>query len=201
MMDRPDSDDRGSMARVAWRVFAGAVVLYLAGFVLFLATLPEPVADGSVGRADAIVALTGEDARLVPAVQLLEEGAAPRLLITGVYPGTTKSELKSLTRGGARFDCCADLGFAARDTGGNAAETARWVRAHRFRSLIVVTSSYHMPRSLVEFSAAMPQVKLIAYPVETDPAHPTFLRRWERMQGEYAKFLATEVALALGIKK
>src|SRR5262249_16801429 len=79
------------------RVAAGAVVLYLAGFIAFMAAMPEPVPDGRVGRADGIVALTGEDARLVPAVALLEEGAAPRLLISGVYPGTTKSDLKTLT--------------------------------------------------------------------------------------------------------
>lgn len=196
----PPSHTGTSPLRWAWRAVAGALVLYLGGFVVFMATLPEPVPDKTIGRADGIVALTGEDARLTPAVTLLEEGAAPRLLISGVFPGTTKSDLKALTHGGAKFDCCADLGFAARDTGGNAREAARWVRNHRFRSLIVVTASYHMPRSLVEFGAAMPNVKLIAYPVETDPVNPTFLRRWYRMQGEYAKFVATEVAVALGLK-
>ena len=187
--------------RWAVRIATGALVIYLAGFIAFMAALPAPVPDASVGRADGIVALTGEDARLVPAVALLEEGAAPRLLISGVFPGTTKSDLKSLTHGGARFDCCADLGFAARDTHSNALETARWVKNHNVKSLIVVTASYHMPRSLVEFAAAMPQVRLIAFPVDTDPTNPTFLRRWERMQGEYAKFVATEIALALGVRK
>jgi uncharacterized SAM-binding protein YcdF (DUF218 family) len=187
-----------TFARTAWRTVAGVLVVYLAGFVVFMAALPEPVDESNVGKADGIVALTGEDARLVPAVALLEDGAAPRLLISGVFPGTTKADLKTLTHGGSHFDCCADLGFEARDTRGNALEAAAWTRAHRFHSLIVVTASYHMPRSLVEFEAAMPHVKLIAYPVDTDPAKPTFLRRWMRMQGEYTKFLATEVWLALG---
>lgn len=197
----PETQERErNPLRWIWRGAAGVVVLYLAGFVLFMAMLPEPVAETKVAHADGIVALTGEDARLAPAVTLLEEGVAPRLLISGVFPGTTKSDLKDLTHGGARFDCCADLGFAARDTGGNAREAAHWVRNHRFRSLIVVTASYHMPRSLVEFEAAMPNVKLIAFPVETDPVKPTFLKRWYRLQGEYAKFLLTEVAIAAGLK-
>ena len=59
-----------------------------------MANLPDPVPETSVGPADGIVALTGEDARLAPAVALLESGAAPRLLISGVYPGTTKADLK-----------------------------------------------------------------------------------------------------------
>jgi uncharacterized SAM-binding protein YcdF (DUF218 family) len=183
-------------ARLGWRILAGVAVVYLAGFVIFMVTLPEPVADAKVGKADGIVALTGEDARLTPAVALLEEGAASRLLISGVFPETTKSDLKELTHGGARFDCCADLGFVARDTRGNAHEAADWARAHKFHSLIVVTGSYHMPRSLLEFGAAMPDVKLIAFPVDTDPNNPTFLRRWERYQGEYAKFIASEISLA-----
>lgn len=199
-----DAKGRGSLSKgqsllaLGWRVVAGVAAIYLAGFIVFMATLPEPIADSNLGRADGIVALTGEDARLVPAVALLEEGAASRLLISGVFPETTKSDLKTLTHGGARFDCCADLGFTARDTRGNAHEAAQWVRAHRFRSLIVVTGSYHMPRSLLEFGAAMPGVKLIAFPVDTDPTNPTFLRRWERMQGEYAKFLLSEISLAIG---
>ena len=193
-------EQRVGPLRWTWRIVASAALLYVAGFVVFMATLPGPVDDKKVAHADGIVALTGEDARLAPAVNLLEEGAAPRLLISGVFPGTTKSDLKELTHGGARFDCCADLGFAARDTGGNAREAARWVRNHNYKSLIVVTASYHMPRSLVEFAAAMPNVKLIAFPVETDPVKPTFLKRWYRMQGEYAKFILTEVAVALGLK-
>ena len=187
-----------SIGRIAKYAVAGVAVLYLTGFVAFMSALPEPVDETKLGKADGIVALTGEDARLGPAVALLEDGAAPRLLISGVFPGTTKADLKELTHGGTHFDCCVDLGFAARDTRGNAHETARWTRAHRMRSLIVVTASYHMPRSMVEFSAAMPEVKLIAYPVETDPPKPTFLRRWMRMQGEYAKFLATEAWILVG---
>jgi uncharacterized SAM-binding protein YcdF (DUF218 family) len=188
---------RRSLARAGWRILAGVAVLYLVGFVAFVASLPEPVSNIKLGRADGIVALTGEDARLTPAVTLLEDGVAQRLLISGVFPETTKSDLKELTRGGPRFDCCADLGFTARDTRGNAREAAEWARRHKFRSLIVVTASYHMPRSLLEMSAAMPNVKLVAYPIETDPAKPTFLKRWGRMQSEYAKFLASEVSLTL----
>jgi uncharacterized SAM-binding protein YcdF (DUF218 family) len=192
--------NRRSLAKAGWRILAGVAVVYLAGFVGFIATLPDPVLNTKLGQADGIVALTGEDERLIPAVALLEDGVAKRLLISGVFPETTKSDLKELTHGGPRFDCCADLGFRARDTRGNAKEAAAWAKANKFRTLIVVTASYHMPRSLVEFSAAMPNVKLVAYPIDTDPANPTFLKRWGRMHSEYAKFLASEVSLAFGRK-
>ena len=64
-----------------------------------------------------------------------------------------------------RFKCCVDVGYAAHDTSGNAEETKAWAHAHRFSKLIIVTSSYHMPRSLIELGRAMPAATLVPYPV------------------------------------
>ncbi len=146
---------------------------------------------------DAIVALTGGDARLNTAVALFEHGVGKRLLITGVYSTTTKQELKAIAHGGPRFDCCADLGFSAANTHGNAAEAAAWARAHGFHRLLIVTASYHMPRSLTEFAAEMPGVTLEPWPVEPDGID---LKSWWRdphtlklLQTEYVKYLASVV--------
>ena len=174
------------------KIIAVLVVAYLAGFVLFAATLPA--APSTLGKPDAIVALTGGGARLDTAVALFESGVGKRLLISGVAPSTTKKEIKSLAHGGARFDCCADLGFQAADTHGNAQEAAGWARAHRYKSLVVVTARYHMPRSLSEFAASMPGVALMPYPVDPDG----IVTAWWRdpralrvLQAEYAKYLAS----------
>jgi uncharacterized SAM-binding protein YcdF (DUF218 family) len=181
------------------RVFFGIILLvlavYVAGFLVFLANLPSvpehPVADG-------IVALTGGDARLDMAVALLERGAGKRLLISGVDPDTDKGTLGRMSAGGPRFACCADLGYAAEDTRGNAEETAEWAREHGFRSVIVVTARYHMPRALEEFAHVMPGVTLIAYPVENGSVD---VAAWWRHKGtaillqrEYMKYLASVAA-------
>jgi uncharacterized SAM-binding protein YcdF (DUF218 family) len=185
------------------RVFFGIIFLvlavYMAGFLVFLARLPTAPADP---HADAIVALTGGDARLDTAVALLEKGAGKRLLISGVDPDTEKETLRRISDGGPRFDCCADLGYAAEDTRGNADEAAEWSREHNFKSLIVVTARYHMPRALQEFSHVMPDITLIAYPVETGSVD---LTAWWRhrdtavlLQREYIKYLASLAVHSLG---
>ena len=172
-----------------------AILVYCVGFLVFAMTLPRRAV--SVGKADAIVTLTGGDSRLDAAVRLLEQGKAKRLLITGVHPSITKPEIKQVAHGGPRFDCCVDLDFAAEDTRENAAEAAIWMRSNRFRSLILVTANYHMPRSLAEFSADMPNVKLIPYPVE--PEGVDFSKWWRNphavrlLHAEYAKYLASLV--------
>ena len=63
------------------------------------------------------------------------------------------------------FSCCVDIGYRALDTIGNAAETANWVSDHGYRSVLVVTNNYHMPRSLLELRRANPGIEFIAYPV------------------------------------
>ncbi len=130
---------------------------YVLGFVAVrLASAHD--AGAMLSGADGIVVLTGGDTRLDRAAALFESGVGKRLLISGVDQATTKETLKHLVHGGPRFDCCADLGYAAEDTRGNAQETADWAQRHHFHSLILVTARYHMPRSLQEFSAAMPDV-------------------------------------------
>src|SRR5207247_5182436 len=64
--------------------------------------------------------------------------------------------------------CCVDLDRSAVNTRSNAAETRRWVKERGFKSLIVVTSNYHMPRAIVEFSHAMPDIQLIPFAVVGD---------------------------------
>lgn len=185
-----------ALERMVWRVVLGLLVAYLIGFGVFVADLPGPALQPV--RVDAVVALTGGEDRLDTAVALFEHGVGKRLLITGVYASMTKTRLQPMLHGGRRFDCCADLGFTATNTHGNAMETARWVRVHHFQSLLVVTANYHMPRSLTEFSAAMPGIRLVPYPVpEIVPS-----RRWwldpatfKTLQFEYAKYLGS-VALA-----
>ena len=92
------------------------------------------------------------------------------MLITGVNRATRSAVIaKILPVSRELFECCVDLGYQALDTAGNAKETRDWAREHNItRSLIVVTSNYHMPRALVEISAALPDVELYPFPVVSE---------------------------------
>ncbi len=185
-----------AMMRRAWRLGFGLsvpVAALLGGFVLFAQSATQPAALPSQ-KADGVVALTGTQRRISVAGQLLAKGLGKRLLVTGVNRQTTSEEIRQLTGLGERiFDCCVDLGYEAQDTIGNAEETQAWARKHGFSTLIVVTSSYHMPRSLVELGRVMPDIKLIPYPVVGGPFRNG---NWWKSPGlirllvaEYLKFL------------
>lgn len=175
------------------------VLAYVLGFIAFVTLLPKTPAN--LAHADGIVVLTGGETRLDRAVALFESGVGKRLLISGADQAITKEMLKHLLHGGPRFECCADLGYTAEDTRGNAQETADWARAHGFHRLILVTARYHMPRSLREFAAAMPHVRLLPYPVEQERLnladwwlHPRTILLLHR---EYAKYLVSLITTSM----
>ncbi len=120
-------------------------------------------------RTDGIVAMTGGSQRIGDAIDLLAQGYASRLLISGVNERTSRDEIARLNPGQRRlFDCCVDLDYRARNTIGNAIETRRWAEQNSFRSLIVVTSNYHMPRAMTEIGHQLPNVILVPFPVVPD---------------------------------
>lgn len=139
--------------------------VFVFGFLLFAITVTRDHIEASE-PADAIVVLTGGEARIQAGAQLLKQGRGKRMLISGVNRRATKEAVEKLSGLDHKsFLCCVDLGYEALDTVGNADETRTWANANNFRKLLVVTSSYHMPRSLAELALAMPDAELVPYVV------------------------------------
>lgn len=155
---------RGRKRRLGALSLLVLALAYVSGLAIFVGGLDR---SGSEAKsADAIVALTGGDARLSKAMELLANGRGKRLLISGVHGDVTRDQLYAQIGGPRKlFDCCVDMGLGANSTIGNAQEAAAWVRDNNYGSIILVTAAYHMPRSKMEMTAAMPQIRLIPQPV------------------------------------
>lgn len=182
---------------------AGLALAWSVGLVWFAATVPDRVEDPS-SRTDAIVVLTGGSRRLGVGLSLLMQGQGRKLFVSGVHRGVDVAELLRVARQSpAEVECCIVLGYTADNTAGNAAETARWMAEQRFRSLRLVTASYHMRRSLVEFQHAMPDVAVVPHPVFPDTFQPGDW--WTRtpsiwlVMAEYTKYLAAVARTTLGL--
>ena len=188
------------------RYLAGAVAAVLfafcGGFVIFASSIAHYTpADGIA--ADGIVVLTGGEHRLSEAAKLLSEHRGRRLLISGANRAATHADLIRMSGLTAeRFKCCVDVGYVAHDTSGNAEETRAWASANGFARLIIVTSSYHMPRSLVELGRVMPATTLVPYPVVSRNFRT---ERWwmhgataRLLFSEYLKFLPSAARFCVG---
>jgi uncharacterized SAM-binding protein YcdF (DUF218 family) len=181
-------------------IFCGLIlIVWIIGLIWFVREVPTNRAEDQT-RTDAIVVLTGGTGRLEAGLQLLSEGYAKLLFISGVARGIdVQALLKLVSRNQNEFACCIIVGYRADNTAGNAVETTKWIVKNNFTSLRLVTASYHMPRSLFEFRRKMPNIKIVPHPVFP----PQFKRQsWWRWPGsaqllasEFNKYLISKIGL------
>tara|TARA_B100000676_G_scaffold290828_1_gene324783 strand:- start:4017 stop:4640 length:624 start_codon:yes stop_codon:yes gene_type:complete len=188
------SPERQNLAKTVIVSICGVVFLFwVLGLLTFLKLIPDSTNETAF-KTDTIIVLTGGSLRLKTGLKLLKAGLAEKLFVSGVHRGVDVRQLLRLARTSpSEAECCIQLGHAADDTAGNAAETQQWMTAQNFQSLRLVTAAYHMPRSLVEFRNAMPNIKIVIHPVF--PPHVK-LENWWRwpgtaflILGEYSKYL------------
>jgi uncharacterized SAM-binding protein YcdF (DUF218 family) len=183
------------------RGLAILVLVALGGFVWFL-TMVRSDEQKPSHNADGIVVLTGGSSRVSDALELLSNGYGKRLLISGVHRANGVNDIgRSLPDTQKLLTCCVDLDRSAVNTRSNATETRRWATERNFKSLIVVTSNYHVPRARVELSHAMPNIDLIWYPVIgekwRDEPWWTSGAALRLLLSEYVKYVVAEIRVRL----
>ncbi|WP_274423112.1 YdcF family protein [Chelativorans sp. YIM 93263] len=189
-------------------VFAAVLVVgaYLAGFFAFANHVAQLSAPSLLQPADGIVVLTGGQSRMDVGLDLLKAGKGKRLLISGVNPVARRDDLLLATGSDqSLFSCCVDIDRVALDTIGNAQESAKWVSANTYASIIVVTNNYHIPRTLLEMRRILPNAGLQPYPVVNAPLHDSaWLSDPDAVRvlfTEYTKYLAAVARHLLPMKE
>jgi uncharacterized SAM-binding protein YcdF (DUF218 family) len=187
----------GRLQRLSRRLGSLAITIltfWLAGLAWFVASGVLVTIDHA-RPTDAIVVLTGGRQRLEAGLVLLAAGKGGKLFVSGVNPRVDRETLlRALGPAAEREACCIVLGHAADNTLGNARETAAWMHGEGYDSLRLVTSWYHMRRSLLEFSRAMPHSTIVAHPVFAAHAEADGWSSWPAalplVIGEYHKYVA-----------
>jgi len=171
------------------RAAAFLLLIYALGFVMFAFTLGKP-AKASAAQTDAAVVLTGGSGRIEHAVDVLREGKVRRVLVAGADPAVTKADLGRRLNGGRRLlQCCVDLGSESVDTRSNAEEASRWLARHRFVSVRLITSDWHMRRAEYEFRKVLSsKYRIVPDAVRSEPSFLTLF-------GEYNKYVLRRLAV------
>lgn len=169
------------------RVVGFLLAVWVLGFAWFAAALPQPAP--AAERTDVIVVPTGGSGRIARGIELLRQGSAEKVLVSGVFEDVKPREFAAQYGLSAReMECCVVLGFAALDTRGNARETAQWIKQGEYDSLRLVTSDWHMRRSRNELEQVLPEgVEVIEDAVSSEPS------LWMLFL-EYHKWLASKLA-------
>lgn len=194
-----------SLRLFTFLVVAAAISL-TAGFFFFTSEIDRLANVTRIADADGIVVLTGDGDRIFTGLELLRQGKGKKLLISGVHEKTSKSALRRIT--GARadlFDCCVDIDRAALDTVGNAKQAGSWAERNGFKKIILVTSDYHMPRSMIEFSRRLGNAEIIPFAVTSEDgklANSQWTdRKWQLVSSEYLKYIISRMRLGVREKQ
>lgn len=146
-------------------------VTWLLGLLCFMAMIPKPYQEVE-GQTDAVVVLTGGTKRLETGLDVFVTTGAEKILISGVgFKVTKKDIIKNFSKSEESQKINPDniiLGSIADSTISNAIEAKIFMDLHRFKSLRLVTSNYHMPRSQLIFKKYMPDYEVIIHPVGQD---------------------------------
>lgn len=179
------------------RLFGFLFALFMGGltggFIAFGSYVDNLETPTNLPKADGIVVWTGPGGgRLKMAGALMEDGLGERLLISGVNTSLTEDRVAQLTGlSDETTQCCMDVDYAALDTRGNARETAAWAEALGYDHIILVTSSYHMPRARVEIGYEMAGLRITPVPVRNEARNQWWNNRgrFQRIAAEYGKYL------------
>lgn len=176
-------------------IFDCVFLPWFCGFIWFGQKINEYV-DDKEEHTDAIAVLTGGRNRITEAVRLFNNKEADHLFISGVEKNTSlrdilkKSNLVVYNPGGV------ELGHKATNTVENALEIKEWIEKNDIRSLRLITSNYHIPRSLAEIESYDLPLKIIVHPVYSENVSQYWWQSWGTFKlifGEYNKYLASSV--------
>lgn len=173
------------------RFVAALVLVYTFGFLGFAVTLPRPV---SGQETDVVIVPTGGPGRIARGIEVVEEGLAKELFVSGVDPEVTPQEFAAEFKVPRRLmRCCVKLGYLAVDTRSNAGEAAQWMKEHEFSTVRLVTTDWHMARAASEFSEALPEgTRIVKDAVKSQPEFATLYL-------EYNKLLAAAISQGLPV--
>ena len=87
----------------------------------------------------------------------------------------------------------------SQNTYSNAVETSKWVSKNNIKEILLITSNYHIPRSILEFQNKMPNLKILYYPI-TPKQHQInkWLKSFETFSLifiEYCKYIIANVRI------
>lgn len=122
--------------------------------------------------SEAIVVLTGEKRRIPQALDLLRVRKSPRLIISGAWRGTKLTALIN-SQGNSSENVQEiwkkiELESASTSTIENARESSVIFAREKITRVILVTSEFHMLRSLALFQLMAPKVEYLVFPIASE---------------------------------
>ena len=158
-------------------VFIFVGIVWLSGFCLFNRKINSYELDYTT-KTDAIVALTGGKNRIAESIKILNKGLSDKLFISGVSEKTSIKDIEREAKVKAIDETKITLGKKAHNTIENASEAFEWIKNNNIEHIRLVTSYYHIPRSLQEFKLYGMRKKILPHPVYSQNVAHEWWKNW-----------------------
>ena len=179
------------MKKITLMILILFVGSWFGGFINFCHQIYSYPQDQTT-HTDALVVLTGGRNRITVAGKLYNNNIADSIFISGVNKNVSLEHIEERNKITFTNKEKVYLGQNALDTIGNARESVEWIKSNNINSVRLVTSNYHIPRSLLEFKSRLPDLQIIVYPVYSEKVNKKWWRNWRTfllIATEYNKYL------------
>lgn len=164
--------------------FTLVVVIWFIVFpVLFLIDAKSFPTNVSGEICDSVVVFTGGRDRIRRALWVVKKkiGAVKNVFISGVHEQTSLEDILKANEekvgnvSGSKYGCRFILGKSAHNTMGNAEEVGTWTKENGISKILLITSDYHMRRSIVAVKCKNPNLDVVPCAVKTPQNTVAFL--------------------------
>lgn len=169
------------------------LLLWLLGFGLFIASLLN--SQNLKHKVDAAIVFTGSPGRIEEGIKIFANSHAKKLLISGVFTEQGRQFCKSLYDKYQVADQDVILGGLSRNTYGNILESKIFMTINGYNSAYIITSDFHLPRSIFLLRQQMPQYKFYGIPIKKH-SEETYIYYYTKVFIEYNKYLSAVVLRA-----
>ena len=179
------------MRKLALYIFSLIILFLMYGFVVFLKKIEYNKINYD-DQTDGIAVLTGGKGRINLGLALFDKSRNLRLIISGV---DKKVSDRTIIPNDLRNKSNITIDKDSKSTYENARIINKWTSKHKLQNITIITSYYHMPRSMMLMQSLMPAINFYAYPVEKKISNKTSVREnilyYFFLTEEYLKYLVS----------
>ena len=150
------------MRKLVLYIYLLIILLLIYGFVVFLKKIHYNQASFNY-QTDGIAVLTGGKGRINLGLELFNKNRNLKLIISGV---DKKVSDKSIIPNNLKNKSSITIDKISESTYENAQIINEWTSKYKLQNVTIITSYYHMPRSMMLIQSFTPTINFYAYPVE-----------------------------------
>ena len=185
------------MRKLALYIFSLIILFLIYGFIIFLKNIEYKKVNFD-NQTDGIAVLTGGKGRINLGLELFIKRKNLKLIISGV---DKKVSDKSIIPNDLEDNSNITIDKDSENTYQNAKIINKWTSKYKLQNITIITSYYHMPRSMMLMQSLMPNINFYSFPVEKKISNKTSFREnilyYFFLTEEYIKYVVSHFIILI----